>query len=154
MSEPSYHHTQKAPWFLLLFAFAALFFTVAWVTRAEPVLPAILLVSGLLMTVLGYSLQSLTVYDEGDRLAVCFGPLPLFKRRIRYDDIMGVEIGHTTFMDGWGIQWGPRGGWLWSLSAGKCVVIRRRRGVIRVGTDDAERLAELLKSRTGGQPWP
>jgi hypothetical protein len=41
MSEPAYHHTQKAPWFLLLFAFAALFFTVAWVTRAEPVLPAI-----------------------------------------------------------------------------------------------------------------
>jgi uncharacterized protein YqgC (DUF456 family) len=57
MSEPSYHHTQKAPWFLLLFAFAALFFTVAWVTRAEPVVPAILLVTGFLMAMLGYSLQ-------------------------------------------------------------------------------------------------
>jgi hypothetical protein len=54
-SEPAYHHTQKAPWFLLLFGFAALFFTVAWVARAEPVLPAILLVSGLLMATLGYS---------------------------------------------------------------------------------------------------
>ncbi len=39
MFDPSYDHTQKAPWFLLLFAFAALFFTVAWVTRAEPVCP-------------------------------------------------------------------------------------------------------------------
>ena len=148
MSEPSYHHTQKAPWFLLLFAFAALFFTVAWVARAEPVLPAILLVSGLLMAMLGYSLQHLTVSGEGDRLAICFGPLPLFKRRIRYDDIIGVEIGRTTIMDGWGIHWSPWGGWVWSLSAGKCVVIRRRRGVISVGTDDAEGLAEFLKSRS------
>ena len=55
--------------------FAALFFTVAWVTRAEPVVPAILLVSGLLMAMLGYSLQHLTVSDEGDRLAICFGPI-------------------------------------------------------------------------------
>jgi len=154
MSEPSYHHTQKAPWFLLLFAFAALFFTVAWVTRAEPVLPAILLVSGLLMATLGYSMQQLTVSDEGDRLAICFGPLPLFRKRIRYDDIIGVEIGRTTIMDGWGIHWSPWGGWLWSLSAGKCVVIRRRRRVTRVGTDDAEGLAEFLKSRIGGQPRP
>ena len=37
MSEPTYHHTQKAPWFLLLFGFAALFFTLAWGMRAEPV---------------------------------------------------------------------------------------------------------------------
>ena len=147
MSEPSYQHTQKAPWFLLLLAFAALFFTVAWVTRAEPVLPAILLVTGLLMAVLGYSFQNLTVCDEGDRLAICFGLLPLFQRRIRYDDILGVEIGRTTIMDGWGIHWTPWGGWLWSLSAGKCVVIRRRQGVIKVGTDDAKRLAEFLNGR-------
>ncbi len=148
MSEPSYYHTQKAPWFLLLFGFAALFFTVAWVARAEAVLPAILLVSGLLMAMLGYSMQHLTVSDEGDRLAISFGPLPLFRKRILYDDIIGVEIGRTTIIDGWGIHWSPWGGWLWSLSAGKCVVIRRRRGGIRVGTDDAEGLAEFLKSRS------
>jgi len=147
MSEPTYHHTQKAPWFLLLFGFAALFFTIAWVTRAEPVLPAILLVSGLLMATLGYSMQHLTVSHEGDRLAISFGPLPLFRKRIRYDDIIGVEIGRTTIMDGWGIHWSPWGGWVWSLCTGRCVVIRRRRGVIRVGTDDAERLVEFLKTR-------
>ncbi len=70
------------------------------------------------------------------------------------DDIIGVEIGRTTIMDGWGIHWSPRSGWVWSLSAGKCVVIRRRRGVIRVGTDDADRLAEFLKSWAGDQPRP
>ena len=147
MFEPSYDHTQKAPWYLLLFAFAALFLTVAWVTRAEPVVPTILVVAGLLMAMLGYSFQDLTVCDEGDRLAIRFGPLPLFKRRIPYDDIIGVEIGRTTIMDGWGIHWSPWGGWVWSLCTGRCVVIRRRRGVIRVGTDDAEALAEFLKYR-------
>ncbi|MHB8969624.1 MAG: hypothetical protein ACYC3X_05595 [Pirellulaceae bacterium] len=147
MFEPSYHHTQKAPWFLLLLAFAALFFTVAWVTRAEPVVPAILVVAGLLMAMLGYSFQDLTVRDEGDRLAICFGPWPLFQRRILYDDMRAVEIGRTTIMHGWGIHWSPWGGWVWSLSAGLCVVIRRRRGVLRVGTDDAERLVEFLTTR-------
>ncbi len=147
MTEPAYHHTQKAPWFLLLFALAALFFTVAWVTRAEPVLPAILFLSGLLMAALGYSFQHLTVADEGERLAIWFGPLPLFRRRIRYDDMREVEIGRTTIMDGWGIHWSPWGGWVWNIWGRDCVVIRRRRGVIKVGTDDAERLAEFLEGR-------
>jgi hypothetical protein len=106
------------------------------------------------MAMLGYSMQHLTVSDEGDRLAICFGPLPLFRRRIRYDDIIGVEIGRTTIMDGWGIHWSPWGGWVWSLSAGRCVVIRHQRGITSVGTDDAEGLAEFLKSRTDGQPRP
>lgn len=150
MFESSYDHTQKAPWYLLLFAFAALFFTVAWVTRAEPVAPAMLVVAGLLMAMAGYSFQHLTVCDEGDRLAIWFGPLPLFKRRIPYDDMTGVELGRTTIMDGWGIHWSPWGGWVWSLSAGRCVVIRRRRGVISVGTDDAERLVEFLMTRIRG----
>jgi len=106
-----------------------------------------LLVTGLLMAMLGYSLQHLTVSDEGDRLAISFGPLPLFRKRIRYDDICEIAIGRTTIMDGWGIHWSPWGGLVWSLSAGKCVVIRRRRGVIKGGTDDAERLVEFLESR-------
>ena len=118
---------------MLLFSFSALFFTVAWVARAEPAVPAILVVAGLLMAMLGYSFQDLTVCDEGDRRAIWFGPLPLFKRRIPYDDIIGVEIGRTTIMDGWGIHWSPWGGSVWSLRTGRCVAIRRRQGVIRVG---------------------
>ena len=151
----TYNHTQKAPWFLLLLAFAALFFTIALVTRAEPVSPAILLVAGLLMAVLGYSLQQLTVCDEGDRLAVRFGPLPLFEKRIRYDDIREVEIGRTTILNGWDIHWRLRSGWVWSLSVGDCVAIRHKRGLIRIGSDDAKGLVEVLKTQrmpAGGKP--
>jgi hypothetical protein len=74
----------------------------------------------------------------------------MFRRRIRYDDILEIEIGRTTIMDGWGIHWSPWGGWVWSLCAGKCVVLRRRRGVIRIGTDDAKGLAEFLKTKIEG----
>lgn len=155
MSEPNYHHTQKAPWFLLLFAFAALFFTVAWITRAEPVVPAILLVSGLLLAMLGYSFQHLTVADDGDRLVIYFGPLPLFRQRLCYEDISSVEIGRTTILDGWGIHMSLRGGWVWNIWGRDCVVIRHQRGVTKVGTDDAEALAEFLMGRIGrGQTTP
>ena len=60
---------------------------------------------------------------------------------------VSVEIGRTTIMDGWGIHWSPWGGWVWSLSAGTAWSFGDDEGVIRVGTDDAERLAEFLKGR-------
>jgi hypothetical protein len=44
---------------------------------------------------------SLTIRDEGDCLALRFGPLPLLRKRIRYADITGVEVGRTTILDGW-----------------------------------------------------
>ncbi|MHB0960021.1 MAG: hypothetical protein ACYC0X_20215 [Pirellulaceae bacterium] len=145
---PTYYRTQKAPWFLLLWAFAALFFTIATVTRAEPVLPLILSMSGLLMAVLGFSFQHLTVADEGQWLAIRFGPLPFFKKRIRYEDIREVEVGRTMILDGWGIHMSLRGGWVWNIWGRDCVIIRQHRGVTRVGTDDPQGLAEFLKSRS------
>ena len=117
----------------------------------------------------GYSMQHLTVCDEGDRLAISFGPLPLFRKRIRYDDIIGVEIrAHDALLDRWGIQrvplgvrwayhWSPWGGWLWRPSAGKRAArSRRRRGVHQeCGTGTALRgWRNFLKSRTGGQSRP
>jgi len=34
---PGYHHTQKAPWFLLLCGLGAIFLVVSWLIRDEPV---------------------------------------------------------------------------------------------------------------------
>ena len=58
MSKPrpqTYHHTQKAPWFLLLFGAAITFFTLTWSLRGEPPLLVIFPLSGLMMAVLGFS---------------------------------------------------------------------------------------------------
>ncbi len=60
-----------------------------------------------------------------------------------------MEIGRTAIWDGWGIHWNPWHGRVWNLWGRDCVVIYRQSDVFRVGSDDAENLAEFLKSRTG-----
>lgn len=142
----AYRHTQKGPWCLLLYASGVLMLALAWVLRNEPVVSIVLPIAGVVMLVLGTSFQHLTVADEGDRLAIQFGVLPLFQKRIRYDDIQTVEIGRTMLLDGWGIHLSLQGGWVWNLWGWECVVIRHG-GTTRVGTDDAEHLAAFLRTK-------
>ena len=101
----------------------------------------------LFMLLLGASCGHLTIEDEGDRLSVRFGPFPLFRRRIPYDDILEVETGRTTFLEGWGIHWSPWGGWVWNIWGYDCVLLRLKRGKLKIGTDDAAGLAEFVSSR-------
>ena len=68
---------------------------------------------------------------------------------ILYRDIEKVEIGRTTILDGWGIHLSLRGGWVWNIWGRDCVVIHRRKGITRIGTDDAENLARFLKRKIG-----
>ncbi len=145
----TYHHTQKGPWGLLCYAFAAAFL-VAAIYLPVLALQITFLVTALFMLLLGASLGNLTVEDEGDQLAIHFGPVPLFRKRISYDDILEVEQARTTFLEGWGIHWSPGGGWVWNIWGYDCVVLRLKRGTLKVGTDDAEGLADFLKTRITG----
>jgi hypothetical protein len=146
MNGDSYHHTQKGPWGLMCYAFAVTFLVTS-VSLPVLALQITFLVTALLMLLLGASLGCLTVEDEGDRLAVRFGPFPLFCRRISYEDIIEVERGRTTFLEGWGIHWSPWGGWVWNVWGYDCVVLRLKRGKLKIGTDDAEGLAGFLRDR-------
>jgi hypothetical protein len=141
-----YHHKQKGPWGLLCYAFA-IGFLVAAMYLPVLALQITFLATGLFMLLLGASLGYLTIEDQGGQLAIHFGPFPLFRKRIRYDDIAEVERGQTTFLDGWGIHWSPWGGWVWNVWGYDCVIMRLKSGKFRVGTDDAEGLAEFLKGR-------
>jgi hypothetical protein len=121
----------------------------AWVLRKEPIIPYVFLPTGLFMFVLAASFHHLIVVDECDRLAVQFGPVPLFRRTVRYEDIEEVEVGRTTILDGWGIHLSLRGGWVWNLWGRDCVMLKLRRGKLRIGTDDAENLARSWQRRSG-----
>ena len=44
----------------------------------------------------------MTVRDEGDALAVRYGPLALFGGRFRYPDLTDVEPSRSSVVDGWG----------------------------------------------------
>lgn len=146
-SSATYHHTQKGPWAPLMYALAAIFLTVSWYVQNVPALAITFGATGCFMFLLGASLHRLTVADEGNQLAIRFGPFPLFRRRIWYDDIVEVEKGRTTLLDGWGIHLSLKGGWGWSIWGYDCVVLRLNRGTLRIGTDDPDGLVEFLKGR-------
>lgn len=142
----TYHHTQKAPMYLLLVSISVLLFILAWSLRQHPPVSIIMPIAGSAMLILGLSFRHLTVADEGDHLAIQFGPLPLFRRTIRYQDIRQVEAGRTTVLDGWGIHLSMQGGWVWNIWGRDCVVVHHS-GILRIGTDDAQNLAAFLKTK-------
>jgi hypothetical protein len=150
MSTPplvTYWHRQSAPMCLLLYALASVLFVIGWSLRYEPVVSVVLPLTGLFMLVLAPSFHHLTVSDEGEALALRFGPLPLFRTAIRYDGIRRVEVGRTTVLDGWGIHLSLRGGWVWNIWGRDCVVVHLKTGILRIGTDDAENLAGFIHTR-------
>lgn len=145
--EHPYKHTQRAPLCLLLYVTGVLFLVLGWMLRNQPVIQWMFPIVSFLILILATSFHHLTVEDEGDRLSVSFGPTPLFRRTVLYTNIVSVEVGRTTFLDGWGIHMSLRGGWVWNLWGRDCVVLNLRKGMLRIGTDDAERLAKYVKTR-------
>ena len=146
----AYSHTQKAPLCLILYGSAFLCFVLAWVVGGTP---GIFIGDGigLLFTLLAPAFHHLTVMDQGERLAIRFGPVPLFRRTVQYADIDKVEVGRTLVIDGWGIHYSIRGGWVWNLWGRDCVVVHFKNGsMLRIGTDDAENLTQFLNNRTNG----
>lgn len=146
-----YQHTQTAPLYWLLVAVAAGFLVAGWFVVELPV-QVILMGSGGLMLLLAFGFRDLSVTDEGDRLLVSFGPLPIFRRRICYADVASAERSRTSVLDGWGIHLSPSGGWTWNLWGFDCVDVYFKSGrKLRIGTDDAAGLEAFLKRRVGDQ---
>ncbi|MCL4205313.1 MAG: hypothetical protein KJ000_22750 [Pirellulaceae bacterium] len=146
-AEPTYEHTQRGPLFLILLAAVIGVLAVAWILRAEPgAVVAMLILAGILLLVC-LMFKHLTVRDEGDRLAVRYGPLPIFRRRIPYAEIAAADPDRTSWIDGWGIHWVPGRGYTYNLWGFDCVRLVVRDRVIRIGTDDVENLVAFLRNR-------
>ncbi|HEY7326995.1 MAG TPA: hypothetical protein VH592_05120 [Gemmataceae bacterium] len=144
---PGYTHTQKGPLCLILYGSALACFTLGWGVGDTPSV-YIAVAVGLVIALVAPAFHHLTVEDQGDRLAIRFGPIPLFRRAVRYADIEEVEVGRTLVLDGWGIHYSLRGGWVWNLWGRDCVVVHLKNGgVLRVGTDDAPNLARFLEGK-------
>lgn len=147
---PGYSHTQKAPLCLIVYVTAICLLVGSWFTQDQPTITLALAAGGAITAVIASAFHHLTVEDQGNRLAVRFGPMPLpmFRMTIRYDDIDKVDVGRTLILDGWGIHHSIRGGWVWNLWGRDCVVVHRKNGgVLRIGTDDTENLARFLESK-------
>ncbi len=147
-----YHHTQKAPLFLILVVVGLAMLIAAVMTPDLPV-RLILLGSGGMMFLFAMTFRQLTVSDQGDHLLIAFGPLPMFRRRIRYSDITEARQAQTTVLDGWGIHISPSGGWTWNLWGFDCVDVYLKGGrKIRVGTNDRAALESFLTQQIANRP--
>lgn len=105
--QPMYEHTQHGPWHWLLWAIAVGMLTAA-VVSDEPAAQIGMACGTAIFVVVAISFRHLTVRDEGDRLLVAFGPLPLFRRSVVYDQIASVEQSQSMWVEGWGIHMSPR----------------------------------------------
>lgn len=103
---------------------------------------------GVLMQVIASAFWRLRVHDDGDALRIAYGPLPLISKRIPYGSIRAFEPTRSSWVDGWGIHWGPGRGWTWNLVGFDCVLITDDRGkTLRLGTDDQDGLVAHLTRR-------
>jgi hypothetical protein len=142
-----YSHTQKAPLGLILYSAGIAILVLAWFTKDAPEVPFILMAAGMLTLVAGLMFGHLTVCDEGQYLAMRYGPLPVFQGKIPYDQMTSVEPDCTNLLDGWGIHYVPWRGWTYNLWGFGCVKIKLGKRVIRVGTDEPEQLNAFLRSQ-------
>ncbi len=145
----TYNHTQHGRWQYILFAVATATCVGAWLARSNPAVVAINLAVAVVLAFCGLVFGSLTISDEGDCLVLRFGPLPLLRKIIRYADITGVEIGRTSIVDGWGIHYFPFRGRTYNIWGFACVKLTLGRKIIRVGTDDADELAKVIREKMG-----
>jgi hypothetical protein len=143
----TYYHKQFFPLCVLPYLIGLSCFFMACLFRNGPApVPFLLSFNGLLFSLIGAFRHHMTVVDEGDQLAVSFGPLTTLKKRVRYDKIKAVELAKISFRDGSGINLSLRGGLACNPSARDCVVIRLKNGfirIIRIGTNDAENLVHF-----------
>jgi hypothetical protein len=146
-----YNHTQHGRWIYVLLGFSLSALVGAYIARTQPPLDLILMAIAAIFAFCGLIFGSLTVADEGDYLALRFGPLPLVSKRIRYADITAAEIGRTSVIDGWGVHRIPGRGWTYNIWGFACIKLTLGKRIIRLGTDDAQALAKFVNEKIGSK---
>jgi hypothetical protein len=150
-----YNHTQRAPLDTILYAVAAAHVAAAFGLAQNTYLTLILVGAGILFALAASCFGRLTVLDDGDALTVRYGPLPVFRKRLPYENMTSAKPGRSSLIDGWGVHWVPGRGWTYNLWGFDCVVIEAKGKVFRIGTNDTGNLARFINtriSRTGSTP--
>lgn len=143
-----YYHTQTGPWHFIVFSIGVLQAYLAVALREQPPLNLIFGVCAAFMLLLGFSIRSLTIRDAGEGLQIQFGPLPLFRKQILYSDIESSRVTHTTLLDGFGIHYSLRGGWVWNIWGYPCVHLKLKKGQIWLGSNEPEKLQAWIEKKT------
>lgn len=143
----TYTHTQTSPLDSLLLASFAALLVIAFVLATEPMVYYSLLLASAVALVAAGCFGRLRVDGNREGLSIRFGPLPLFRKFIPYAEIRDVRKSRSSVLDGWGVHWFPGRGWTWNLWGFSCVELATDRGLMRIGTDDADNLAAFLRRK-------
>ncbi len=142
-----YHHTQTGWLHWLLYGLAMGSIVLMWYEQNQTQVIMAIGLTALLLVLAALAFHHMTVYDDGDGLAIRYGPLPLFRTRIRYAEITAVEPSQTSIIDGWGIHYIPGRGWTYNLSGFGCARLQLGNRVVRIGTDDVDNLVSFLRRK-------
>jgi hypothetical protein len=145
--QPGYCHTQRGHLHLVVLAAAAAALAGAWSCRDKPAAAVILVAVAAVLVLAAFMFRTLTVRDEGEHLAIRYGPLPVFRKRIPYAEMTAVERGRSALIDGWGIPRIPGRGWTYNLWGFDCAKLRLGERVVRIGSDEADALVDFLRAR-------
>jgi len=147
-----YEHTQRSPLHLVLMAGAGVFAGQAVIVRQEQPSRIVLLSVAALFIFLAACFAELTVRDDGERLVLRYGPMPMFGWKFSWNDVESAEVGRTSWIDGLGIHWIPGRGTTFNLWGFDCVVVRVKGKVVHIGTDDAVALAQHIRAKISMMP--
>jgi hypothetical protein len=146
MAERDYTNTQRSPLcYLIALPGVGCFIGGVSCFGEAPVMITLFSLSGLFFF-LTFAFKWLETSGQGDHLLVRYGPLPSFRKRVRYDGVRGAKRDRSLLIEGWGIHLGPRG-WIWNLWGRGVVELEREEGRLRIGTDDPEGLIAHLRER-------
>lgn len=140
----SYHHRQISRVAVISFvAMTAVFAMPFFFAGVQLVLLAVIAPIFGLVAAVHWVLYSMTVEVTAQELRWHFG-LGFWKRRIALTDIARFERVRLPWWYGIGIKYVPRA-WIYLVAPGEGVEVRTRNGaIVRIGTDDAERLMAAL----------
>lgn len=142
-----YAHTQNAPLHWLLHGVTAVLCIGAWWSRGEPMIATVLVLSAVSSSLISLAFVNLTVRDQGEHMDVRYGPLPLFRTTIRYQDVHSARAARSNLVDGWGVHYIPGRGWTFNLWGRDCVEFQHKSGTTRIGTDDVEGVLDCLRAK-------
>ncbi|MCA8941179.1 MAG: hypothetical protein KDB80_01350 [Planctomycetes bacterium] len=144
----SYRHTQVGTVILVTIAVVGItMVALSFLARPhEPAVTTIAIVTAAALLLVAGMFSTLTVEVDERRVEIRFGP-GWIRRRIPLGDIARVEAVRNSWWYGWGIRLTPSG-WLWNVSGLDAVELELRTGRrFRIGTDEPERLADVLRDR-------
>ncbi len=146
MNSGTYKHRQKGVLQPVLLTVAAVCFGIGILLKDTPPYLVIFMETAIACAALSFAMVYLAVEDKGEYLLIRFGPLPLFRKKIPYENVTGIDKGRSNFWSGWGIH-PTKKGWLWNIGGFDYVRVEMSGKATLIGTDDPNGLMRFLQSK-------